>query len=443
MNALSAAPTACRTASCAATARSSQARAAPTPGNACASTPTPTACAWPRCWATISATREALAKTRSKASPNATCARIPRRDPRCATSVPPSPTGSKRRPTRRPAARARALRMAAGRGVRRGGRDARARCRRRRRARAGVPGRGCGCACTRRRGCSTARGSRRRGRACMHRRRCAARWLLWRDADGDVQWRRLEDDEAEAPVWWRRTPTSAPFANCFAARHGDAGLLRAASLLSAGSPTACLAAADSPHRLRTPSCNAAPPMPDPPCVACDRCHRTPRGPGRMAAAPGRRGDAHRMARPAAAAPGVRLFLAGNRLGQAAQPRFLHPALRRMGHSVAASVRDLVRRDRPGRRRAADARPGHAASGDPDDRQHAGRARRGGAAGHFHLDEFVELDEVLYVAVLFWLLLAGPGKASLDHLVARARSPGPGNTEHPAAVARARREFPAR
>jgi hypothetical protein len=26
--------------------------------------------------------------------------------------------------------------------------------------------------------------------------------------------------------------------------------------------------------------------------------------------------------------------------------------------------------------------------------------------------------VLYVAVLFWLLMAGPGKASLDHLVAR-------------------------
>lgn len=35
-----------------------------------------------------------------------------------------------------------------------------------------------------------------------------------------------------------------------------------------------------------------------------------------------------------------------------------------------------------------------------------------------LDEFVELDEVLYVAVLFWLFLAGPGKASLDHLIAR-------------------------
>ena len=35
-----------------------------------------------------------------------------------------------------------------------------------------------------------------------------------------------------------------------------------------------------------------------------------------------------------------------------------------------------------------------------------------------VDEFVELDEVLYVAVLFWLLMAGPGKASLDHWLAR-------------------------
>lgn len=35
-----------------------------------------------------------------------------------------------------------------------------------------------------------------------------------------------------------------------------------------------------------------------------------------------------------------------------------------------------------------------------------------------LDGFVELDEVLYVAVLSWLLVAGPGKASLDHWIAR-------------------------
>ncbi len=34
------------------------------------------------------------------------------------------------------------------------------------------------------------------------------------------------------------------------------------------------------------------------------------------------------------------------------------------------------------------------------------------------NEFVELDEVLYVCVLFWLLMAGPGKASVDHLLVR-------------------------
>ena len=36
-----------------------------------------------------------------------------------------------------------------------------------------------------------------------------------------------------------------------------------------------------------------------------------------------------------------------------------------------------------------------------------------------LDEFVELDEVVYILIFFWLLMAGPGKASLDTLVARA------------------------
>lgn len=34
------------------------------------------------------------------------------------------------------------------------------------------------------------------------------------------------------------------------------------------------------------------------------------------------------------------------------------------------------------------------------------------------DEFVELDEFLYVLVFFWLLMAGPGKASLDAWLAR-------------------------
>jgi putative oxidoreductase len=35
-----------------------------------------------------------------------------------------------------------------------------------------------------------------------------------------------------------------------------------------------------------------------------------------------------------------------------------------------------------------------------------------------VDEFVELDETLYVLVFFWLLVAGPGKISLDYLIAR-------------------------
>lgn len=34
-----------------------------------------------------------------------------------------------------------------------------------------------------------------------------------------------------------------------------------------------------------------------------------------------------------------------------------------------------------------------------------------------LDEFVELDEVLYVLLFLWLLLAGPGRVSLDHWLA--------------------------
>ncbi|WP_205756874.1 DoxX family protein [Solilutibacter silvestris] len=33
-----------------------------------------------------------------------------------------------------------------------------------------------------------------------------------------------------------------------------------------------------------------------------------------------------------------------------------------------------------------------------------------------LDDFVELNEVLYILVLFWLFMAGPGRASLDHLI---------------------------
>jgi putative oxidoreductase len=35
-----------------------------------------------------------------------------------------------------------------------------------------------------------------------------------------------------------------------------------------------------------------------------------------------------------------------------------------------------------------------------------------------LDEFVELDEALYVAVFFWLLVSGPGVVSVDSLIGR-------------------------
>lgn len=35
-----------------------------------------------------------------------------------------------------------------------------------------------------------------------------------------------------------------------------------------------------------------------------------------------------------------------------------------------------------------------------------------------VEEFIELDEVVYILIFFWLLFAGPGKASLDTLLAR-------------------------
>jgi putative oxidoreductase len=35
-----------------------------------------------------------------------------------------------------------------------------------------------------------------------------------------------------------------------------------------------------------------------------------------------------------------------------------------------------------------------------------------------LDEFVELDEPLYALSFVWLFFSGPGRASLDHLIAR-------------------------
>ena len=36
-----------------------------------------------------------------------------------------------------------------------------------------------------------------------------------------------------------------------------------------------------------------------------------------------------------------------------------------------------------------------------------------------IDDFVELDEVVYILIFFWLLMAGPGRYSLDRVLARA------------------------
>jgi putative oxidoreductase len=35
-----------------------------------------------------------------------------------------------------------------------------------------------------------------------------------------------------------------------------------------------------------------------------------------------------------------------------------------------------------------------------------------------IDDFVEMDEALYMLIFFWLLMAGPGCVSLDHLIWR-------------------------
>jgi putative oxidoreductase len=34
------------------------------------------------------------------------------------------------------------------------------------------------------------------------------------------------------------------------------------------------------------------------------------------------------------------------------------------------------------------------------------------------DDFVELDEFVYILIFFWLFVAGPGRVSLDTLLAR-------------------------
>lgn len=51
-----------------------------------------------------------------------------------------------------------------------------------------------------------------------------------------------------------------------------------------------------------------------------------------------------------------------------------------------------------------------------------------------LDDFVELDEVLYILVFFWLLMAGPGMASLDAVLARRLHDGAAVTGWPAETA---------
>jgi len=43
-----------------------------------------------------------------------------------------------------------------------------------------------------------------------------------------------------------------------------------------------------------------------------------------------------------------------------------------------------------------------------------------------LDDFAEMDEVLYMFILFWLMMAGPGRVSLDYLIRGALGLG-----HPA------------
>jgi len=45
-----------------------------------------------------------------------------------------------------------------------------------------------------------------------------------------------------------------------------------------------------------------------------------------------------------------------------------------------------------------------------------------------IDDFVELDEPLYALSFLWLVFSGPGKASLDHLVACVLRPRPSSRE---------------
>ena len=72
-----------------------------------------------------------------------------------------------------------------------------------------------------------------------------ARWLLWRDADGDVHWRQLEADEADALHLVDAATTFGELCERLSALHGEDGALRAASLLKRWLADGLLAA-DSP-----------------------------------------------------------------------------------------------------------------------------------------------------------------------------------------------------
>ena len=40
-----------------------------------------------------------------------------------------------------------------------------------------------------------------------------------------------------------------------------------------------------------------------------------------------------------------------------------------------------------------------------------------------IDDFVEMDEALYMFILFWLMMAGPGRISVDYLIGRVLGMG--------------------
>lgn len=70
-------------------------------------------------------------------------------------------------------------------------------------------------------------------------------WLFWRDVDGDVHWRSLDDDEADA---LRSLQSGVDFGDTcerLSTHHGDQGALRAASLLKRWLTDGALAA-DAP-----------------------------------------------------------------------------------------------------------------------------------------------------------------------------------------------------